>query len=410
MIANGMGSNTVYINDGGGGSSITYTTVGGSGSNGEVISLIPEQVDYVHDILEQNIEEIETMAEELIAWDNEQYSAISSSKYAYLYPKRYSLSEIEPAQDAFYEARRELSNTVDYINQYANASMDEFDSQGGNAKESGIPSSDPTPPAGNIDYGSVVSSEVMSPEEVVESVSNVIDSSSQSGENTNNNSQSNQEQTDAGSIIGSQLVGDDGSTSSSLDNSTGNINIDSTGSNADGESGTSNQLITELGINSNGGGNATGGSLVGTSISEVLGFENGSNSILGNSTGSLLSGLSRDDFINSKASISSGTTGSLIPSSLKKFSKNNSEESVGNVGVIATGSTVTLGSGAALLGGVRYYNKKKQEEIVEDIDDEEEKEEENVLQEENANLNGESIIDFKEHLLHLGENEEEEAI
>ncbi len=390
-------------------------SVGAGVYNGSVIDLNETQIDQVNEIFDRAVELLKAKAEDEVAWDNKKYSSVlgTDAKYAYLYPSpRYNMSRIESALDTLAAGKSEFNQIVEHIRDFATIDHSVLNSNGN------ITDDDNTKIVvdGKTDtkdqFKSTTDDEKKDGTETEDGViGGATGTLPGEGGETGNGGQNNGE-SNGGAFNGHGTGGSYGDVTG--------------GSNGNGNGG---QFGSNGGSNGNGGGaSSAAGSIagilgggaggIGGAISGILGGGMGADGllsgdygdILGNSTGSILSGLNSGEFESSKGSISKGGKSSLSPS-LDKFNKKDGEGSgLGTVGVIAAGGTVTLGAGAATIGGLHYYNNMKQMQLAkekeEDDEEDEVEDEDEEKQEEMAHE--ESILDFKEHLLHLGLEDDDE--
>lgn len=365
------------------------TLVSGNGTNGEVVSLIPEQVEEVDLILEQSITDIEQMASDLIAWDEEQYASIANSKYAYFYPSRYRIQEIERCQESFQNARKDIAETVDYITNYSNTTTRTIYSGGTTSSGGG---------SGSSNDVSITTEDVLSDEKSTDATN----TNNESAQNSSNSSDQSSQSSDSPTTDKTQSNADDiiktKATESNESATSQNASTSNNSPQLSSEYNSTNQLASTGGVNNGGSGSEVLNGTGSVVDSDDL------NGLLEKNTGSLLSSLNKEDFQNSGAIVSSSSKGTIVPKLEKKQSLKEDSSSLGTVGVVAAGGTVTLGLGLAAIGGLRYYNnKKKKEEEIDTLDVEEEEDNYEELSDDEKD----NMVNFKESLYHIGEEEEQ---
>lgn len=386
--------NQVAINDGGGGAPVIDTFDNG----GDSILLNSDKTLSVLDILADYKAYVEELKESFEIWDKNQYSEASHSDYGKFLENYPEKSGVE---NAIAEVMTEIDDAFSDVIMIQEE-IDLFSKAPGDIYGTPLGGSSSTPKATTSKYynqnfeaaapviGGAVSSGVVNSSSPGSSTSTTVSTESNDVKTeTELENSSNSEQPKAEDIISSQVPNDSGNSNNFIG---GSYNAGGIIPNIDGELVSTEQFAEELGLGE---------------VVDSLEYE----SILGNSTGSILDILSKEDFNNSGASIISNGASILVPSSIKKNGDMSNSGATGSVGVIAAGGTAVLGLGLALIGGLHYYKKKKKKK---DEDDSTEQSTNSLEAEvyDDGSMDvldqQESVLDIKEHLMHLGEDNNEE--
>ena len=384
--------NQVAINDGGGGTPVIDTF----DNSGDSVLLNSDKTFGVLDILGDYKTYVEELKESFETWDKNQYSEASNSNYSGFlnYPDKSGV------ENAIAEVMTEIDDVIadvikiqEEIDLFSKAPVDLYGTSIGSPSSASKKSSTynnskfeaVAPVVGGVVGGDVVNSSTPDSSTSATESPEINDTKTETGFDSNSNS----EQTKAEDIISSQVPSDSENSNNFIG---GSYNAGGIIPNIDGELVSTEQFAEELGLGE---------------VVDSLEYE----SILGNSTGSILDILSKEDFNNSGASIISSGASILVPSSIKKNGNMSNSGATGSVGVIAAGGTAVLGLGLALIGGLHYYKKKKKKK---DEDDSTEQSTNSLEAEvyDDGNMDvldeQENVLDIKEHLMHLGEDNNEE--
>lgn len=384
--------NQVAINDGGGGTPVIDTF----DNSGDSVLLNSDKTFGVLDILGDYKTYVEELKESFETWDKNQYSEASNSNYSGFlnYPDKSGV------ENAIAEVMTEIDDVIaavimiqEEIDLFSKAPVDLYGTSIGSPSSAGKKSSTynnskfeaVAPVVGGVVGGDVVNSSTPDSSTSATESPEINDTKTETGFDNNSNS----EQPKAEDIISSQVPSDSENSNNFIG---GSYNAGGIIPNIDGELVSTEQFAEELGLGE---------------VVDSLEYE----SILGNSTGSILDILSKEDFNNSGASIISSGASILVPSSIKKNGNMSNSGATGSVGVIAAGGTAVLGLGLALIGGLHYYKKKKKKK---DEDDSTEQSANSLEAEvyDDGNMDvldeQENVLDIKEHLMHLGEDNNEE--
>lgn len=87
-------------------------------SNGRVLYLEPTNIPNVQEIITMNSKKFSDMIDDLITWDDIQYKSIENSKYAYLYPKRFTAAEVAEAEQSIVDMQRRIESIVGDIRSF----------------------------------------------------------------------------------------------------------------------------------------------------------------------------------------------------------------------------------------------------------------------------------------------------
>lgn len=384
--------NQVAINDGGGGTPVIDTF----DNSGDSVLLNSDKTLGVLDILGDYKTYVEELKESFETWDKNQYSEASNSNYSGFlnYPDKSGV------ENAIAEVMTEIDDVIadvimiqEEIDLFSKAPVDLYGTSiGSPSSASKSPSTynnskfeAVAPVVGGVVGGDVVNSSTPDSSTSATESPEINDTKTETGFDNNSNS----EQPKAEDIISSQVPSDSENSNNFIG---GSYNAGGIIPNIDGELVSTEQFAEELGLGE---------------VVDSLEYE----SILGNSTGSILDILSKEDFNNSGASIISSGASILVPSSIKKNGNMSNSGATGSVGVIAAGGTAVLGLGLALIGGLHYYKKKKKKKDEDDSTEQSTNSlEAEVYDDGNMDIldEQENVLDIKEHLMHLGEDNNEE--